>query len=110
MKSKYEIARFIDGDFSLDVTVSRQEDTVWLTQDEIANLYVKDVTVISRHIKNILDEGECNDSNLQKMQFSNSVKSTIIYDLEMIIAVGYRVNSKRYLNKTRWFNPSRFIV
>lgn len=100
----YELIKFEDGDFSLDVNVSPTEDTVWLTQSQISELYARDVSVISRHIKNILSESECNESNLQKMQITNSDKPIILYDLEMVISVGYRVKSKRGIMFRRWAN------
>ena len=99
-----ELIKFKDGDFSLDVNVSPTEDTVWLTQSQISELYARDVSVISRHIKNILSESECNESNLQKMQITNSDKPIISYDLEMVISVGYRVKSKRGIMFRRWAN------
>ena len=100
----YELIKFEDGDFSLDVNVSPKEDTVWLTQNQISELYARDVSVISRHIKNILSESECSESNLQKMQITNSDKPIIIYDLEMVISIGYRVKSKRGIMFRRWAN------
>lgn len=100
----YELIKFKDGDFSLDVNVSPTEDTVWLTQSQISELYARDVSVISRHINNILSESECNESNLQKMQITNSDKPIILYDLEMVISVGYRVKSKRGIMFRRWAN------
>ena len=53
-ENKYELIKFKDGNFSLDVNVSPCEETVWLTQAQISELYCRDTSVISRHIKNIL--------------------------------------------------------
>ena len=53
-KTKYEIIKFEDGDFSLDVNVSPNEETVWLTQAQIAELYDVDRSRVTRHINNIL--------------------------------------------------------
>ena len=103
-KEKYEIIKFEDGDFNLDVNVSPNEDTVWLTQAQIAELYDRDVSVISRHIRNIFQESECNESNLQKMQFAFSDKPVVLYDLEMVISIGYRIKSKRGILFRRWAN------
>ena len=103
-KKTYELIKFEDGDFSLDVNVSPNEDTVWLTQAQIAELYNRDTSVISRHINNILKENECTKSNLQKMQFPSSDKPIILYDLEIIISVGYRVKSKRGIIFRKWAN------
>lgn len=52
-EKKYELIKFEDGEFSLDMNVSPEEDTIWLTQKQIAILYNRDISVISRHIKNI---------------------------------------------------------
>ncbi|MBR4618916.1 MAG: hypothetical protein IKO49_06390 [Bacilli bacterium] len=77
-EKKYELIKFEDGELSLDVNVSPDEDTVWLTQEQIAILYDRDISVISRHIKNILKENECDRSNLQKMQIPFSDKPITI--------------------------------
>ena len=57
-ENKYELIKFEDGDFSLDVNVSPNEETVWLTQAQIAELYDVDRSRVTRHINNILQEGE----------------------------------------------------
>ena len=57
----YELIKFEDGDFSLDVNVSPTEDTVWLTQNQIAELYDRDRSVITKHIKNIILDGELDE-------------------------------------------------
>ena len=57
-EKKYELIKFEDGEFSLDVNVSPDEETVWLTQKDLTLLFNVDKSRISRHIKNILDEGE----------------------------------------------------
>ena len=57
-KINYEIIKFEDGDFSLDVNVSPNEETVWLTQAQIAELYDVDRSRVTRHINNILNENE----------------------------------------------------
>jgi len=53
-EKKYELIKFEDGDFSLDVNVSPEEDTLWLKQDQIAILFEKAKSTINEHIKNIL--------------------------------------------------------
>lgn len=59
---KYEIVRFTDSSLSLDVTVSPEEETVWLTQDQIAVLFGKSRPVISRHIAKIFSDKELEES------------------------------------------------
>ena len=55
---KFELIRYVDGSFSLDITVSPTEDTVWLNKDQIASLFERDRSVITRHIQAIFKEGE----------------------------------------------------
>ena len=108
---KYELIRFNDGDFVLDVNVSPSEDTVWLTQDEMALLFEVDRSRIVRHINNIYHDKELDfDStcaeNAQVQKEGNRIVRRIIkrYNLDIIIAVGYRVNSKRGTLFRRWAN------
>ena len=53
IEKSYELIKFEDGDFSLDVNVSPSEDTVWLTLEQISILFERDKSVISRHVRNI---------------------------------------------------------
>ena len=57
-ETKYELVKFIDNDLELDITISPKEETVWMTQAEIAELFGKDRKTITRHIQNILKEFE----------------------------------------------------
>ena len=59
----YKLIKFKDNEFELDVNVSPEEDTVWLTKDEIALLFERDRTVISKHINNIYKEGELDEQS-----------------------------------------------
>ena len=64
-QEKYEIVKFVDNGFELEVNVSPKENTVWLSQAEMSLLFDRDISDISRHIKNIMPEGECDEkSNL----------------------------------------------
>lgn len=77
-------------------------DTLWMTQAQIAALFGRDVSAISRHIRNILDEGELDEaSSLQKVQTTHGRPATI-YNLDMIISVGYRVSSAQATLFRRW--------
>ena len=98
-----EIIIFENQDIKLSVDL--HEETVWLTQAQIATLFEKDRTVIGRHIKNIFNEEELDEkSNVQKMHVANSDKDVIIYNLDVIISVGYRVKSKNGIIFRRWAN------
>jgi len=70
-------------------------DTLWLTVGEVAQLFGKSVSVITRHIANVVDEGELPAANnLQKMQVNTRGRPPTLCSLDMIISVGYRVSSK----------------
>ena len=104
-EKKYELIKFEDGDFSLDVNVSPDEDTVWLTQNDMALLFDVDRSRITRHINNIFDEFELEPKcNVRKTHFPFSDKMVNIYNLDVILAVGYRVKSKRGILFRRWAN------
>ena len=98
-----EIVKFVDNGFELEVNVSPKENTVWLSQAEMSLLFSRDISVISRHIKNVLSEGECDEkSNLHFLQIPFSDKPTVLYSLDVIISVGYRVKSQRGVVFRRW--------
>ena len=95
-KDKFDLVRFTDNDFELDVCADSENETVWLIQDEMAILFDVDRTRITRHINNIIKDGELNEkSNVRKTHFASSDKLVKLYSLDMIISVGYRVKSKR---------------
>lgn len=93
-----------DGNMSIDVTV--QNDTVWLSQGQMAELFDKDQSVIARHISNVFKEGELEkESNMQILHNTLSkYKPTQVYSLDVIISVGYRVKSKRGTQFRIWAN------
>ena len=93
-----------DGAMSIDVTV--QNETVWLSQGQMAELFDKNQSVIARHISNVFKEGELErESNMQILHNTLSkFKPTQIYSLDVIISVGYRVKSKRGTQFRIWAN------
>ena len=92
-----------DGRTSIDVKL--ENDTVWLTQAQMSILFDKDQSVIARHIKNALLEGEIDESNMQILHNTLSrYKPTTVYNLDVIISVGYRVHSQRGVQFRRWAN------
>ena len=100
-----ELVLFQDGDIILEVPVTPEDDTVWLSQAQMVELYGRDVSVISRHINNIFKEGEVDKcSNLHFLQIANSDRPVAFYSLDVIISVGYRVKSKRGVAFRRWAN------
>ena len=107
IEKSYELIKFEDGDFSLDVNVSPSEDTVWLNRNEISLLFDRDIKTISKHINNALNE-ECKNSTVAKfaivqLEGNRYVEREIsYYNLEVIISVGYRVKSERGIIFRRW--------
>jgi prophage maintenance system killer protein len=93
-----------DGQTQIDVRL--ENETVWLTQAQMAELFQKDQSVIARHIANIFKEGELEkSSNMQILHNTLSkYKPTSIYNLDVIISVGYRVKSKRGTAFRIWAN------
>ena len=104
MKNKInEIILFQNQNVKLEVNV--KDDTVWLTQTQISQLFEKERTVITRHIRNIFKEGELEEkSNVQKIHIANSDKPVAFYNLDVIISVGYRVKSKNGIIFRKWAN------
>jgi hypothetical protein len=85
---------YTGNDGKVNVEVFLKDETVWLTQKAIGELFGKERSVITKHLKNIFASGELEEkSNVQKMHFSHSDKPIKFYNLDAIISVGYRVNS-----------------
>ncbi|KAF5414850.1 MAG: hypothetical protein C5S48_07455 [Candidatus Methanogaster sp.] len=85
---------YTGSDGQVNVEVFLKDETIWLTQKAIGELFGKERSVITKHLKNIFDSGELEEeSNVQKMHFSHSDKPIKFYNLDVIISVGYRVNS-----------------
>lgn len=100
-----EIIIYQTEDGVTKISVTLDSDTVWLTQAQMAELFQRDVSVISRHISNIFKEGELDEkSNLQILQIANSDKPVTLYSLDVIISVGYRVKSLRGTQFRIWAN------
>lgn len=85
--------------------VNLKDETVWLIQTQMAELFGKDRSVITRHIHNVFKEKELEEkSNVQKMHFANSDKPITWYNLDVIISVGYHVKSKNGILFRKWAN------
>ncbi len=99
--SSLEIYESEDGQIRLDVQLDGE--TVWLTQEQMSSLFGRDVSTVSRHVKNVFEEGELEkEGNLQKMQIANSDKPVTIYSLDVVISVGYRVKSQQGVRFRQW--------
>ena len=109
MENNYELVKFIDDDFFLDVNVDYQKDTVWLDQEQMAILFDVDRTRIVRHIANIYSDNEldkdltCAENAQVQIEGNRQIERKIkFYNLDMIISVGYRVKSKRGILFRKW--------
>lgn len=86
---------------AMEVRVERE--TVWLTQAQLVDLFQRDQSVISRHVRNVFSEGELEKgSNMQKMHIAGSDKPVVFYNLDIIISVGYRVKSAAGVHFRQW--------
>ncbi|MFT7087658.1 MAG: hypothetical protein ACJAZX_001098 [Rickettsiales bacterium] len=100
-KNKIEI--FTNSKNQTSIEVQFENDTVWLSQSQIIQLFQRDQSVVSRHINNVFKEGELDkESNMQKMHIANSDKPIELYSLDVIISVGYRVKSKQGTEFRKW--------
>jgi death-on-curing family protein len=92
-----------DKENKTQVEVRFQADTVWLTQAQMAGLFERERSVVTKHIKNVFAEDELKEkSNVQIMHIANSDKPVAFYNLDVIISVGYRVKSKRGTQFRQW--------
>lgn len=91
-----EIILYQTGELTKRIEVRLENETVWLSQDQMSTLFQRDQSVISRHIRNVFKEGELDEkSNMQKMHIANSDKPVVYYNLDVIISVGYLVKFKQ---------------
>lgn len=102
-----KIIKFMNGDLQIDVTVSPNEETVWLNRNQLATLFDRDVKTIGKHINNALKE-ELDSSTVakfatvQKEGSRNITREIDYYNLDMIISVGYRVKSQNGVIFRKW--------
>ncbi len=91
-----------DGHTRIDVHLS--DDTVWLTQDQMAELFQKSKSTINYHIQQVYEDGELNrETTMRKFEnFEFSTKPSNFYNLDMVISVGYRVRSQRGVQFRLW--------
>ena len=104
MENKGEIVVYQPNDITrLEVRI--EHDSVWLNQAQIAELFQRDRTVVTRHIKNVFGEQELEEkSNVHFLHFANSDKPVKYYSLDVIISVGYRIKSIQGTRFRQWAN------
>src|SRR5690554_1629162 len=94
MDSEIIIYQAEDGQTKIQTRL--EDETVWLTQEQMSELFQRERSVITKHIGNIFKEGELEEkSNVQNLHISGSDKPVKFYNLDVIISVGYRVKSHR---------------
>ena len=114
MDNNNQIIIYQTADNQTQIDVRLENDTVWLTQAQMADLFQKDRTVISRHIRNVFKEGELDESLVcakfalpkkygRRKGYMQEAEATI-YNLDVIISVGYRVKSQRGVQFRQWAN------
>lgn len=105
MESKGEIILYQTSDGKTQLDVQFENETVWLTQAQMVELFGRDRSVITKHINNIFREEELDEkSNVHFLHIANSDKPVKIYNLDVIISVGYRVKSKQGTQFRIWAN------
>lgn len=104
-----EIQLYESADGSIRLNVQIEGDTVWLTQAQIADLFGVNSQAITKHVKNIYDEDEleqsatCSKMEQVRQEGNRQVKRSVqVYNLDMVISVGYRVNSKQATHFRQW--------
>ena len=103
-KGQFLLYQTPDGDSQIEVKL--QNDTVWLSLDQMAELFQRNKSTISRHIKNVLEDGELEEdsvvANFATTATDGKNYSVAYYNLDMIISVGYRVHSYRGVQFRIW--------
>jgi len=111
MAKKEKIEKFNKGEViiykssknEIELKVRFKDETVWLRQNEIADLFSKDRSVITKHINKIFRDNEIDKkSNVHFLHITNSDKPVSFYSLDVILAVGYRTNSARAISFRQW--------
>jgi hypothetical protein len=101
MKSEIIIYQTEDGQTKIETHF--ENETVWLMQAQISELFQKERSVVTKHINNVFSEGELDEeSNVQNLHISGSDRPVKFYNLDVIISVGYRVKSHRGIQFRKW--------
>lgn len=103
MTDQQQVHLFISQDGQARLEVALEQETVWLSQAQMCELFGRDQSVISRHVRNVFKEGELpQEGNMQKVHIAGSDKPVALYSLDVIISVGYRVKSQRGVQFRQW--------
>jgi len=100
-----ELLMFETNDSEIKLSVPVENETVWLSQSQMTELFNVDRTVITRHVNNVFKEKELEkECNVQKRHIANADRPVQFYSLDVIISVGYRVRSQRGTEFRKWAN------
>lgn len=113
LKKENEVILFKDGELELQVSVSQDKETVWLSSNQMALLFERDEKTIRKHVNNIFKDNEVDfNNNTQKMRVDGVKQLVVFYSLDVILSVGYRVNSSRGILFRKWANSvlKQYIV
>ena len=103
MSKSKELSVYQAPDGAIELDIDTSGETIWATQAQISRLFGVDQSGVARHIKKILSDGELDSqSNMQKMHTANSDKPINAYNLDIILAVGYRANSTSAVRFRKW--------
>ena len=105
---KFEVVKFVNNELELEVNVSPKEETIWLTQEQIAKLFNTTKQNISLHINNIFKEAELEKKSVVKNFLTTAADGkeykVNFYNLDVVISVGYRVKSNMGVKFRKWAN------
>lgn len=103
MDNEFQFLVYRSAEEDVSVNAFIQNESIWLTANQIAQLFDKDETTIRKHINNVFNEGELpRENNTQKMRVVDVKQMVSFYNLDVIISVGYRVNSRRATHFRIW--------
>jgi prophage maintenance system killer protein len=103
MENQDSIVLYRTKNGKMEINVKLEKETVWLTQQQIAKLFAAERSVITKHLYNIFYSNELKEkSNVQKMHIALSDKPVKLYNLDVVLSVGYRVNSKQATQFRIW--------
>jgi len=103
MNEKHEMVIYQSTDGFTKIDVRMQGETLWLSQAQMAGVFGRERSVITKHIRNIFNEGELDEKrNVQNLHIPNSDRPVAFYTLDVVLAVGYRVKSLRGTQFRQW--------
>ena len=98
-----DLVLFTSKDGAVSIPATLDQSTVWLSQAQLSALFEKERSVITKHIRNAVSEGEIDENrNVHFLHIPNSDRPVAFYNLDVIISVGYRVKSQRGVEFRRW--------